>query len=68
MPWRKISLCGGIKEVSAFKDMTIEKYRKMCQTTSREVYLRYGNEGRFVTYEPLGINNWYVFSILVEDD
>lgn len=30
-------------------------------------YFRYQGNGRYVTYEPLGINNWYVFSVLVED-
>ena len=27
----------------------------------------YKGKGRYVTYEPLGINNWYVFSVLVEE-
>lgn len=30
-------------------------------------HFTYNGEGRYVTYEPLGINNWYVFSVLVED-
>ncbi len=30
-------------------------------------YFSYKGEGRYVTYEPLGINNWYVFSVMVED-
>lgn len=30
-------------------------------------FFSYQGEGRYVTYEPLGINNWYVFSVMVED-
>lgn len=29
-------------------------------------HFTYKNQGRYVTYEPLGINNWYVFSVVVE--
>ena len=29
-------------------------------------YFSFQNQGRYVTYEPLGINNWYVFSVVVE--
>lgn len=34
---------------------------------SGSFHFTYGNQGRYVTYEPLGINNWYVFSVLVEE-
>lgn len=30
-------------------------------------HFSYKGQGRYVTYEPLGINNWYVFSVVVED-
>ncbi len=30
-------------------------------------HFSYQGYGRYVTYEPLGINNWYVFSVLVEE-
>lgn len=51
------------------KDMTIKKIQKnVSNHKSGSFYFRYENEGRFVTYEPLGINNWYVFSVLVEDE
>lgn len=34
---------------------------------SGQFYFSYNGEGRYVTYEPLGINNWYVFSIITKD-
>lgn len=48
--------------------VTIEKIQKrVANHESGTFHLTYQNQGRFVTYEPLGINNWYVFSVLVED-
>lgn len=29
-------------------------------------YFEYDNKGRYVVYRPLGINNWYVFSVLTK--
>lgn len=34
---------------------------------SGRFHFTYKGEGRYVTYEPLGIKNWYVFSVLVEE-
>lgn len=47
---------------------TIEGIKKRVeQHKSGMFYFKYQGEGRVVTYEPLEINNWYVFSVLVED-
>lgn len=32
----------------------------------REFYFEYRNEGRYVSYKPIGINNWYILSIQTE--
>lgn len=34
---------------------------------SGQFYFVYEDQGRYVSYEPLGINNWYVFSVMVGD-
>lgn len=48
--------------------VTIEKIQeRVAAHESGTFHLTYQNQGRFVTYKPLGINNWYVFSVLVED-
>lgn len=48
---------------------TSDKIRENMQTGALgEFYFRYQNQGRYVFYEPLGMNNWYVFSVLTEDD
>lgn len=31
-----------------------------------EFYFEYRNEGRYVSYKPIGINNWYILSIQTE--
>lgn len=47
---------------------TIEEIRNKVENgESGYFHFTYHGEGRYVTYEPLGINNWYVFSVLVED-
>lgn len=48
--------------------VTIEKIKSDVENhRSGNFYFNYRGEGRYVSYEPLGINNWYVFSVLVED-
>lgn len=34
---------------------------------SGQFYFSYKGQGRYVAYEPLGINNWYVFSVITKD-
>lgn len=48
--------------------VTVEKIREKVEAGEKGYfYFSYRGEGRYVTYEPLGINNWYVFSVMVED-
>lgn len=48
--------------------ITIEEIRENVKNGEKgEFYFSYKGKGRYVTYEPLGINNWYVFSVLVEE-
>lgn len=48
--------------------ITVEQIRETAESgRSGEFYFSYKGKGRYVTYEPLGINNWYVFSVLVEE-
>ena len=48
--------------------ITIEEIRENVENGEKgEFYFSYKGKGRYVTYEPLGINNWYVFSVLVEE-
>lgn len=57
-----------LKAYELSKGETIEKLQADVENhKSGTFHLEYKGEGRFVAYEPLGINNWYVFSILVED-
>lgn len=56
----------------------LERYTFTGEVTSKSIkkdisegrsgyfHFTYKNQGRYVTYEPLGINNWYVFSVVVE--
>lgn len=56
---KSYELCDGV---------TIDSIKKNVENhKSGTFYLNYHGKGRYVTYEPLGISNWYVFSVLVED-
>lgn len=47
--------------------VTVESIRQdVLEGRSGYFHFSYQNQGRYVTYEPLGINNWYVFSVVVE--
>lgn len=52
-----------------FEDgVTVEQVRENVENGKKGYFhFSYQGQGRYVTYEPLGINNWYVFSVLVED-
>lgn len=46
---------------------SVEAIREdVAQGRSGQFFFRYKGSGRYVTYEPLGINHWYVFSVLTE--
>lgn len=48
--------------------VTMEQVRENVKNGKKGYFhFTYHGQGRYVTYEPLGINNWYVFSVLVED-
>lgn len=49
-------------------DATIDKiWQDILEGRSGYFHFSYQNQGRYVAYEPLGINNWYVFSVVVEN-
>ena len=60
--WRELTryeLAGGI---------TVEEIKENVKNgRSGQFYFKYKGQGRYVSYEPLGINNWYVFSVLTEE-
>lgn len=48
--------------------VTIEEIRENVKNgRCGQFHFRYKGQGRYVSYEPLGINNWYVFSVLTEE-
>lgn len=47
---------------------TVEKVKEKVENyQSGMLYFQYGGQGRYVSYQPLGINNWYVFSAMPSD-
>lgn len=47
---------------------TVDEIRKTVEDgESGRFYFQYNECGRYVFYEPLGINNWYVFSVVIAD-
>lgn len=57
-----------LKRYQIEDSVTIEKIQEdVSEGKSGEFYFSYEGQGRYVSYEPLGINNWYVFSVLVEE-
>lgn len=50
------------------KGMSAQKVHEMVKKgKSGNFYFEYHGEGRYVNYRPLKINNWYLFSVQVED-
>ena len=48
--------------------MTVGKIRQDVEEgRSGAFHFTYHGAGRYVNYEPMGVNNWYVFSVLTED-
>lgn len=48
--------------------ITVEEIRNNVENgKSGQFHFTFAGQGRYVTYEPLGIKNWYVFSVLVEE-
>lgn len=49
-------------------DVTAEKIQENIESGKEgSFWLRYKDAARYVNYEPLGINNWYIFFVLAED-
>lgn len=49
--------------------VTVDSIREQVQKGgSGSYYFEYGKEGRYVSYEPLGINNWYIFSVVTQEE
>ena len=47
---------------------TVEKVKENVENyQSGMLYFQYGGQGRYVRYQPLGINNWYLFSAMPSD-
>lgn len=57
-------------EKYVFSDgMSIQKLHEMVQRKeSGHFYFEAEGQGRYVSFRPLKINNWYLFSVQVEDD
>lgn len=57
-----------MKRYDISDDVTVEKIQKDIDNgRSGKFHFVYKGKGRYVVYEPLGINNWYVFSVLIEE-
>lgn len=55
--WREL------KRYKISDGITVEQIKKTVeQGRAGEFHFSYKGKGRYVTYEPLGINNWYAFS------
>lgn len=50
------------------KDSIDKIYKNIKEGKNGEFYFEYKNEGRYVSYKPIGINNWYIFSMQTEYD
>ncbi len=49
--------------------VTVDQIRRTMKDHERgSFYFEHNNQGRYVVYEPLGINDWYIFSVLVESN
>ena len=47
---------------------TVEKVKENVENyQSGMLYFQYGGQGRYVSYQPLGINNWYLCSAMPSD-
>lgn len=57
-----------LKRYEISDGITMEEIRSNVESgKSGQFHFAFEGQGRYVTYEPLGIKNWYVFSVLVED-
>lgn len=57
-----------LKRYKISDGITVEQIKKTVEKGQvGEFHFSYQGKGRYVIYEPLGINNWYVFSVLVEE-
>lgn len=64
----EINIWDELKKYKLGKNLEIDDIKKNIKYgRSGNFQFSYNGEGRYVTYEQLGINNWYVFSVLVED-
>lgn len=64
---QNINIWEEMKRYSFTGNVTVESIHKnVLEGKSGHFYFSYQDQGRYVTYEPLGINNWYVFSVVVE--
>lgn len=64
----EMNLWNELKRYQFSEGVTIEQIQKnVAEGKKGFFYFTFNGEGRYVTYEPLGINNWYVFSVMVED-
>lgn len=65
---REENVWSELKRYEISDGVTIEQIRDNVENgKSGRFHFTYQGEGRYVTYEPLGIKNWYVFSVLVEE-
>ena len=63
--------CNVWREITRYEltdGVTVEQIKENVKNgRSGQFHFRYKGQGRYVSYEPLGINNWYVFSVLTEE-
>lgn len=57
-----------MKKYEYFDGVTVEKIKDDVENKrTGTYYFEYGDAGRYVIYDPLGIKNWYVFSALTRE-
>lgn len=62
------SLWEELKKYQFPMGVTAEKIQENIESGKEgSFWLQYKDTARYVSYEPLGINNWYIFSVLAED-
>lgn len=66
---RRASLWYELERYKLADGVTIDQIRRtMKENDSGSFYFEHSNQGRYIVYEPLGINDWYIFSVLMESN
>lgn len=63
-----VNIWDEIERYEISEGITVDEIRNNVENgKSGQFHFTFAGQGRYVTYEPLGIKNWYVFSVLVEE-